>query len=106
MIHTLFVMGKLAIVPVLGVSSLILALDGYQVAAIITACGTFVVAVGGVWIQMRTYREVKTINSKSLANLADDIETRRVRDIPEGDKTLDDRAHLIDVDKAAEAKKK
>lgn len=107
--HLLFVIGKLLLAPVLAgmmTLSMLLAIDGYQVAAIITAFGTFVGVCGGLIIQLRTFKEVKTINSKSLANLADENENRRVIDIPESDRTLEEKTHILDVEREIERKKK
>jgi len=105
MFHFSFLVAKW-VVPLVGsLFTILLAVDGYQVAAVITAIGTLVGVIGGIYIQLRTYREVKTINSKSLANLADATEERRIADIPEADRTLVERSHMVDAEKAQEKRK-
>ena len=38
--------------------------------------------------------EVKTANNKTLAQLADAVETRRIDAVPEGERTVSDQEHL------------
>lgn len=94
-------------------------MDGFAIAAIITALAALVGSVAGpvaVVLVARmsrqldeasrenlaataaVHKEVKTINDQSLAQLADAGETRRVTDIPESDRTTGERHHMESVE--------
>lgn len=61
---------------------------------------TVIKGTGLVALQLAkdTHDEVKTINGRSLAQLADDDESRRITDIPEGERTPGERSHLDTTD--------
>ena len=63
------------------------------IAALVAAFGTIINAfkINGV------KTEVKTANSQTLAQLADNTETRRIDKIPVADRTLLEKSHKRDV---------
>lgn len=71
-----------------------------EFAQIITALGFFITAVGTVWNGRKITEvkdEVKTINSQTIAQLADADETRRIDKIPKKDRTRLEKSHLKDT---------
>lgn len=71
-----------------------------EVAPIITAIATLVIAIGTVLNGRRikeVKEEVKTSNSQSIAQLADAVETRRIGHIPVKDQTPLEKSHIKDT---------
>lgn len=59
-----------------------------------------VALVGLIW-GIRTHREVKTINGKTIAKITDEGEGRRIRDtIPVEEQTSSDRKYVEDLEKS------
>lgn len=72
-----------------------------EFAQIITALGFLITAVGTVWNGRKITEvkaEVKTINSQTIAQLADADETRRIDKIPRGKRTKLEESHLRDTE--------
>lgn len=72
-----------------------------EIAPIITAVATLIIAIGTVINGRRisqVKQEVKTGNSQSLAQLADATESRRVDKIPIKKRTAVEAAHAMDKD--------
>ena len=87
-------------------------------ATLITAATAFVAAVGGLWLAQRKLRDVEhkvdsaaavardtnqqvtTMNGKSIAQLGDAAETRRIQDLAQVDRTAQDVQHLSDIPNA------
>lgn len=72
-----------------------------EFAQIITAIGFLITAIGTVWNGRKITEvkdEVKTINSQTIAQLADADETRRIDKIPKDKQTLLEKSHLRDTE--------
>lgn len=72
-----------------------------EIAPIITAVATLIIAIGTVINGRRIKQvkeEVKTGNSQSIAQLADADESRRIDKIPEDDRTKLEKSHVKEVE--------
>lgn len=80
-----------------------------EIATLIVATAALLAALGAVWQSHRNaeeiqasivgtravYDEIRTADGKSLAELADAVESRRVVEIPEEDRTVAEDVHLL-----------
>lgn len=68
-----------------------------SLASVITSLAALVAAIGTIWVNHRVKKidkEVKTINSQTIAELADADETRRIDKIPAGKRTPLEKSHI------------
>lgn len=73
-----------------------------DVAGIITALAALIAALGSFWNNRKLKqvgKEVKTLNSQTIAQLADADESRRIEKIPVKKRTPLEKSHLTEVGK-------
>lgn len=83
---------------------MILATDWVGLSTFVAAVSTAVVAIIVALQQRNTHnevigvhREVKTINSLTLAQMAEAQESRRITDIPEAERSITEQHHLTQI---------